>query len=365
MRLALLLSLFACGDPLDLQPTEATGAARLSFEDEAAGVRMDQFDLGGESATPLVDYLFVVDNSISMTTILPRVRAGFAALASDPNAFGERARVGVITTLPSDPEFPGALHPAVPATTGLELDPGFGGLVTGQRIREYREAIPAARKHFPARGCKGGWFDPAARAPGGQTCLEAHTQVGLEFTRVEAGLTALGQLLEREDFAFREGAAVNVIFVSDTHDPGADPGPRAPWIQDLVDGRPTAETLAERALGAGGASAFRLHAISPHSVCTGEDWTSIGPVYREAAAATGGADVDICRADDYRSVFEHIATVGAQPQQPLLVLERDPSEVLEVRVGGVPAPFVVEGRRVRLERLPVEASSIEVRYRFE
>ena len=197
------------------------------------------------------------------------------------------------------------------------------------------------------------------------SCLEAHPQVGLTVVGVEAGLTAFSQLLDSETFAFREGAAVNVIFVSDTHDPGVEPRASKPLRQELIEIRPTPDGLTERVLSSYGASAFRMHAISPHTVCTGEDWTAIGPVYREAAAATGGADIDICTTEDYLAIFDHIARVAAQPQQPIVVLERAPSEVLEVHMDGRPVDFTLEGRRLRLAQLPDTASDVTVRYRFE
>jgi hypothetical protein len=363
MRLLALLALVGCSPDANLTPVAPSGAATASFEDAVQGVRADHFALGGASRSPLVDYLFVVDNSISMARLLPKVREGFKALAATPEAFGERARVGVMTTVPADPDFPGAVHPATQPVPGIELDPGFGHLVTGARIRDYVTAMPRGRRTFAQPGCKGGWFSPNATSPRGVSCLEAHTQVSLAVVGVEAGITAFSQILDSESFAFREGAAVNVIFVSDTHDPGIDIS--KPMGQKLVESRPLPEVLAERVLESYGASAFRFHAISPHSVCTGEDWTSIGPVYREAAAATGGADIDICTTDDYRAIFDHIATVGAQAQQPVLVLEREPSEVVEVLLDGHPVDYTLEGKRLRLPKLPERASEISVRYRFE
>ncbi|TNE91180.1 MAG: hypothetical protein EP330_05920 [Deltaproteobacteria bacterium] len=365
MRLLPLLALFACGPEYELAEVTPEGAAIAAAEDATARVRSERFEIGGRAETPLVDYLFVVDNSVSMRAILPKLRAGFSALVESPEAFGKRARIGVITTLPADPEFPGALHPAVASREGLEFDPGFGGLVTQRRIADYKQLLPQRHKHrFGLRGCEDGWFTPDEKSRTGVYCLEAHTQVGLQGTGVEAGLTAFAQLLDTEDFAFREGAAVNVIFVSDTHDPGVRPD-RDAFTRALVDERPEVEALRDTVFKRYGASAFRIHAIAPHSVCTGEDWTAIGPVYSEAAAATGGVDIDICTAEDYRPLLDAIATSGVVATRPMIPLERPPAEILDVHVDGEPMPYRVEGRRIELEKMPEQLREVEVLYRFE
>lgn len=58
----------------------------------------------------------------------------------------------------------------------------------------------------------------------GQSCLSAHTQVALQGTGVEAGVVSFDQLVRKTQQdgkrLFREGSLANVIFVSDTHDPG-------------------------------------------------------------------------------------------------------------------------------------------------
>src|SRR6185312_11926258 len=110
---------------------------------------------------------------------------------------------------------------------------------------------------------------------------------------------------------FRTGAAANVVFVSDTHDPGV-PGD-SPWF-DALDGlRPSFDALAERAYAAQALASFRVHAIAPREDCTAEDWSAAGPTYFDAARAGGGRILDLCTAgpDDYVDLVRRMAVEGA------------------------------------------------------
>src|SRR6185503_2156685 len=109
---------------------------------------------------------------------------------------------------------------------------------------------------WQAVGC-GAWFSPGEVDPDGVPCLVAHTEVPGLLVHVEAGLTVLSQLLDGKKPLFREGAHAHVVFVSDTHDPGAG------WTEkpsekektrlrreaqhSLVTSRPTGAELAAKA----------------------------------------------------------------------------------------------------------------------
>lgn len=363
MRLLPLLFLLACHSEYVFTELSPQGAALTSAEDSDARVRQDRFALGGNARTPLVDYLFVVDNSISMRTLLPKFLSGVETLANDPTAFGDRARIAVITTLPADPDVPGALHPSVRLTPGIEYDPGFGAPVSETRVREYVAAAPHMRRRMNLPGCNA-WFSPDEKSEYGNPCLQAHMQVGLTPVRVEAGLTAFGQLLDTKDFSFRRGAAVNVVFVSDTHDPGIDLMRHA-FAEDMVALRPKVSDLQDAVKARFDTSAFRLHAIAPATVCTNEDWSSIGPVYKTAAETTGGVFIDICTAEDYRPLLEAITDVGAQPSRAVLTLGRPATEILSVTVDGASVNFTELQGAIELVAMPTEKADVEVLYRFE
>ncbi|MEQ1504922.1 MAG: hypothetical protein ABMB14_22005 [Myxococcota bacterium] len=314
------------------------------------------------SAPPPVDYLFVIDDSVSMAAVMDRVREGFAAMAL-ADVFPPDSRIAVITTLPADRH-----HPVRPALESLPdwlgFEPGFLGVVDGPAIAQFRGvAPPEVAARFPVDGCDG-WFAPGDTNAGGVPCLVAHTQTSLLPLGAEAGLTALGQHLSANPELFRPGAAVNVVFVSDTHDPGFD----GPGSHALIQRRPSVEELRKAAQVSNDLASFRLHGIVPESECTVEKWSALGPVYLDAIRRSGGEALDLCAADtyDYVDLMARIALYGAEPQEVVAVLHQA-EDVAEVRVNGRTAGFsppTREGDRlVYAASLPVHPGALRVRYR--
>lgn len=346
---------------------EDDGGSAVAAEVDSSGrVRRERFVLGDGVDTAVADFLFVVDNSASMNRILDRVRGAFATLA-EAGAFPAEARIAVMSTLPADPEALGRAHPAVRHRGRNRLDPGFLRLVDAASILRFREgADEAARARFPARGCGTAWFRPGERDADGVPCIVAHTQIAMDAVGVEAGLTAFGQLVEaRGDRPlFRPGAAANVIFVSDTQDPGL--GADAAWLGPLVAARPTAESLGALVDAANTVASFRLHAIAPEHDC-GEPWAHLGPVYQDAARASGGRTLDVCTAEDYRGLIADIAREGAVVQRPVVALAR-PLEDAVVEVDGQPVGWSAsaDGRAVVLDtELGPERRAVTVTYRVK
>jgi hypothetical protein len=296
----------------------------------------------------VADYLFVVDSSASMASILNHVLAGFDAVR-DANAFTRGARIGVMSTLPGDPLRPTAIHPRAKQKWWLQFEPGFQSLVDADAITIYRElAPPQVAERFPMDGCQG-WFAPSDVNPKGVSCLVANTQLSLYPVLVEAGLLALQQRLTQPEPLFRSGAAANVIFVSDTHDPGLTP--EEPGFAELVAARPTFEQLRLLAASRQTLSSFRVHAIAPADLCSDEDWTGGGDAYFEAALAANGEILDVCTATpaDYVAFVQRMAEQGAVPQAPVIALA-DGEQVLDVLVDDQPAPFALslDGRALTL-----------------
>lgn len=321
--------------------------------------------LGGGATSAVADYLFVVDGSASMERVLDRVRDGFVALAGS-DVFPADARIGVMSTLPADPASRARVHPGAVHAPWLKHEPGFGGLVDRERIAVFRDlAPPQVADRFGLEGCDA-WFRPEDRNADGLPCLVANTQISLYPVIVEAGLTALGQRLDRGEPLFRTGAAVNVVFVSDTHDPGIpESSPRFAALEAL---RPTFEALEQTALARQDLASFRIHAIAPESLCSSEDWSASGPVYFEAAEASGGETLDLCTADPeaYVGLVRRIAVEGAVPQRPVIPVAEG-AEVSEILVDGRPSVFTMsrDGRAVVLPgSLPAEQKKVQVRYRL-
>ncbi|MEQ1568674.1 MAG: hypothetical protein ABMA64_23750 [Myxococcota bacterium] len=349
----------AGGDgPIAQDPSAEAGSV------EPPPLNHHQVVIGGGSRATVVDYLFVVDSSSSMQGIIGSVLAGFDALAEE-DVFPTEARIAVMNTLPADPLRRGVVHPGAKSRWWLKFEPGFGEPVDQDRIEVFRELAPThVSDRFPTRGCSA-WFTPEERNADGVPCLVAHTQVALYPVGVEAGLTALGQRLERDPPLFRPGAAVNVVFVSDTHDPGLPA--TDPAFAGLLSARPTFAQLETLALSRQPLASFRVHAIAPAAVCTAEDWSAAGPAYTQAARDAGGRTLDSCGATpaDYVAMVRHIATDGAVPQRTVIPV-RDRMEVAEVRLDGEIVPFSIspDGRAITLPgALPDAARTVDVGYR--
>lgn len=363
MRFIALLLLVACGPEYQFETVAPGGSAVSSAVDANSGVRRDVFQLGPNAQTPRVDYLFVVDNSASMRTILPELTRSFETLAQNPEVFGARARVGVISTLPADPDFPEAVHPTVQPVPAVEFDPGFGGLVDRQRIAEFRQvARPRERQRMPMPGCDA-WFSPGQKHRRGHSCLAAHLQVALQPMGVEAGVVAFSQLLENPEFSFRTGASVHVIFVSDTHDPGLPPHHLEEREQLLALHR-TSEELETLARKRFHVSNFQVHALAPMRQCTQENWSGLDPVYHQLAQATGGVSTDLCSTLDLTQMLTEITGQAKSIRHPVMVLSGSADSVLEVQQNGSSLGFAWTGEVIELDERPRTDNPVEVTYRI-
>jgi len=314
----------------------------------------------GHAPTPVVDYLFVIDDSVSMRKVLRRFRWGMARL-DRPGVFPNNARLAVLNTTPADPHDPTRAHPATDRHSLAELLPGFVRLVDADGIADVQASAPdkmAAR--FEVDGCEA-WFSPGDRNADGEPCLRAHSQIGLVHSKAEAGLVALAGWMHEADAAqrpqFREGAAVNIIFVSDTHDPGLPPDKRHTRAAEaLLAEQPDFAELAS--LVNVPVASFRVHAIVPAEPCA-EAWED--PSYARVVAASGGVLADICSLRDYSPVIASIAETGAHAQAPVVRLGADAEEVLGVTLDGEAVDWHREGRAVWLP--DARPGALRVHYR--
>lgn len=318
-------------------------------------------EIGGGVRSDIADYLFVVDSSASMTEVLNHVLAGFDAIEAN-DVFPHGTRIGVMSTLPASPLRRTAIHPRARQRWWLQFQPGFQSMVDADAIAVFRElAPPHVAERYALDGCDG-WFGPADVNAKGVSCLVANTQLALYPVLVEAGLLALEQRLERSERLFRSGAAANVIFVSDTHDPGLSPA--EPGYAEMVAARPSFEKLRTLALSRQPLASFRIHAVAPAELCADEDWTASGPSYFEAARASGGQLIDVCSATpaDYVAFVQRMAEDGAVPQAAVIPLVEG-EEVVDVVVDGERASYAVseDGRAVTLANaLPAEPKRVQL-----
>lgn len=334
---ALPLLLAACNE--SMEEVSTSGSNAFAAYEDGRGSRVESFYFGGQASNAVVDYVFVLDNSISMRQVLERVRKGFESLEAD--RWPRDARIAVLSTLPHDLDDPEKLHRTVRSKTPEAIDdPGFTQFVSRDSIAWQKEHADArTRKRFEAAGCDE-WFAPGDVSADGTKCIVAHTQIALGTVVAEAGLTAVKQLLDRNrgEAIFRPGAAVNIVFVSDTHDPGV--GGKA--ARDLLKARPTAEQLVQMIERDNSVSSVRFHAIAPETECV-EKWKAFGPAYFEAAEATGGQRLDMCQAEDYRPILNAVIEHGSQPTRPVFALGTPAQTVHEVTVDGEPTKWTLDG----------------------
>ena len=83
----ILLSLLACSpySPAlrEVHLSSDRGSAWRALQDPTGTLRVEEFQLGTGARTPLIDILFVVDNSISMESALAELEAGVDAIAAE------------------------------------------------------------------------------------------------------------------------------------------------------------------------------------------------------------------------------------------------------------------------------------------
>jgi hypothetical protein len=347
---------------------EPAGDATGALEDPENREREEQFDITSDNRADMVDFLFVVDNSTSMGRIRDLVRSGLVSLYDD-DPFPGDSRIAVMSTIPANPADFSQLHPRVNDQGGQAYEPGFLRLVDADGIQRFRKEAPELASAFRFEGCENAWFEPWEENDDGVPCLVAHTQISRTPIRVEAGLSAVQQFLEKRagESTFREGAAVHVIFVSDTHSPGLSGGQRRLEKTGLEVDPITYSDLQKLVDADNLVSSFKVHAIAPATECV-EEWAYLGPRYFNVAEASGGATLDICTAEDYAPFIRSLVEQSDIVDTPILELGRPSAAVHQVLLDGQPVAFetVRDGSAVRLKGLDRATAkrNLTVHYRY-
>ncbi|HCH63827.1 MAG TPA: hypothetical protein DFR83_13560 [Deltaproteobacteria bacterium] len=339
-----------------------------AYEDVENRERQELYDVGPQMRTPVVDFLFVVDNSTSMGRIRDLVRSGLVGLY-DEDPFPAEARIAVMSTIPADPSNFSQLHPRVNDQGAQRFEPGFLRLVDQAGIQKFRKEAPELAASFEFDGCEDAWFEPWQENAQGVPCMIAHTQISRTPVRMEAGLSAFQQFLQKREgrTTFREGAAVHVIFVSDTHSPGLSGGQKRLERTGLEVDPITYSDLQKLVDADNMVRSFKVHAIAPATECV-EEWAYLGPRYFNVAEASGGVTLDICTADDYSTFIHDLVEDSGRIERPILSLGRPSTVVHEVLLDGEPVAFDVvgDGTAVRLKGLqdPRADRKLTVHYRY-
>lgn len=307
---------------------------------DGTGFKVRKFAFG-KSVTPVAaDYLFVLDNSVSMVKYSDKVAQGLAAIPAE--AFPESSKLAVMTTMVATDPLAANLvaHPDIARSDYMCIDkePGFLELVTLESVNRFR-SCSGLRTDYLAKysmdACKDGWFAPFAKNSNGQRCFSAALQNSFSPVGCEAGLLALEQILKRRGSSalFRPNAAVNVIFVSDEQE-----GCRAPETRGEFS---TASKLVQMIKNNSAVSSVKFHGIVP---LTAPDFIR---KYTTEINATGGVIIPMDQErTDYRAVIQRIIESKADLTSSTFDLGQLASGILKVEINGVPTTnYEFDGQR--------------------
>lgn len=333
---AVCLVLMSCGqDPAFTEKsidgvlgTNEGGTRSVDGSADAGGVKSKKFAFG-KSVTPVVaDYLFVLDNSVSMVKYAQKVATGLAAIPA--SSFPESSKLAVMTTMAANDPLATVLvaHQDVARQNYacIDREPGFLELVNSQSIKRFQSCSGVSSDYsakYAMQACDQSWFEPFAENAAGQRCFSAALQNPFSPVGCEAGLLALEQILKRNDKKplFRQASAVNVIFVSDEQEGCKTPETRGQFSD--------AAKLVRMIKDNSGASSVQFHGIVPTNVSEGIR------KYTTEISATGGVAIpmDQERAD-YRDVIQKIIESKTDLTSSDFDLGEAVEEILSVEVNG-------------------------------
>jgi hypothetical protein len=257
-------------------------------------------------------------------------------------------------------------------------------------ISSFVSSYPSQSGHFPKAGCAAGWFEPKALNPAGDSCLSAATQISLLGTGQETGLVSLDQLSRRQaqngGRLFRPGVLANVIFVSDTHDPGAayynkTGAPKAiakynDLVKSVYDANPGLAGLkfhgivplppAGHPALTGVTTLGNLPATLADSKISGEDVWDFG--YLPFVAGSGGVAMHPVN-NDWSAVAKDLVKGLSVAHAPSVVLAVPAVRILSVKVAGIeldPAEYTLlaDGKTIHISANPAWPNPVAIAVTF-
>ena len=347
-------------DPSEEIETEDDSNATTIYEDKKSGVRREIFNFGTTAKAPLVDFVFVIDNSVSMNSILTNTAKGFDSLAND-DVWPERSLVAVMSTMTGDTTNFTKTHKDISRYASIDSEPGFLDFVNKAAIDKFKAASTnVLAKKWDIDGCGDKWFKPNAKNANGDSCFKAHTQSSNHGVGCEQGISAVAQLFEKNKgkALFRKGALLNFIFVSDTHDPGCGNSTLT---------APTLATLKSKIESDNVLAGIKFHALAPEKKCTAEDIFSKS--YFTLTDATKGVKQDPCNLTDYSSFIKQMVTEAVKQEDGIFVTSKAPLKIVRVTLDGKEIDnyeFDKERNTISIPDLdPSKEHKIEVTYQFK
>ncbi|MFW7378705.1 MAG: hypothetical protein ACOH5I_07860 [Oligoflexus sp.] len=311
------------------EPVEVGDNGNASkVEKNQQDVWRETFLFGGQQSIPLVDYLIVMDNSCSMERIIAPTASGFMSLVGS-ESLPAKARVGVMNSMHGDENNLSTTGIGINRYPGIDLEPGFLELVNRQSIIDFKAATDSIyADKWQMLGCADKWFRLDDVSPEGDSCLVAATQASYQCVGAEAGIRAFRQILEKsrtQQPLFREGAIVNVIFVSDTHDPGTN-------IDFLKQSVPTYGELLTLVNETHNLSGVKFHALAPDSQCTTEGLHERS--YHQLTEQSAGKWQNPCQLNDYEDFFADMVESSDVAEHAIFTLSQQASSIERVLVNG-------------------------------
>jgi hypothetical protein len=353
---------------VDGESVKTYSTAQAVGEKLAPGEKKSEFSYGPKFVP--ADFLFIFDNSVSMKKPLEDVRNGIESLSVAQ--WPPDSRIAVMNTLPADPSDLSKVHKDVTRYLGIESEPGFMNLISeAARQRFLNSADNVYGASYPDALCESEWFKPSDKSSEGKPCLSVAFQSPFSGVGVEAGLVALSQIVSKREQLFRKKSNVNVVFLSDTQDPGKENVPDVDILRHKYD------KIKQKIIANSGVVGVKLHGITPSENCsTNEGKPSLkgyGTPYQDAIRASGGTWLDFCDITsrtgfrkDYKSVVEQI--IANSLPDPVFVLPTAVSKVVRVVAAGeaLPASSIFlspDNKSVRVNGLnPGQDVRIEIVY---
>jgi hypothetical protein len=307
---------------------------------------------------PAGDFLYVVDNSSSMLTVIEKVRSSIESIPV--SSYPPGSRIGVMTTMTSKYDDFSTTHAGINGYPGINLEPGFLSLSNKKLITDYLASplVPQIYKDkYAIEGCDSGWFEPGSKNSKGDFCIKAALQNALHGVGCEAGLNAFEQILLKNKGTplFRPESYAQVIFVSDEKHPGCtDP--------ELLAKIPSYDGLEKLVFENSKVSGFRIHGIGSDNVKEKAPPSNYPLSVRLRSEESNGLYLNI-NEPTYTPIIEKILSSG-RLERAVFVLKQNVASVVSVKVDGVEtSDYVITGTSLEVKNIDLEKDhSIEVTY---
>jgi hypothetical protein len=321
----------------------------------------------GQGVKPAVaDFLFVLDNSVSMSGDAARVSQGLMAIPKE--TFPDSTRLAVMTTMAASNPTAASLtvHPDIKGYGScINKEPGFLSFVDRASYDAFKKCSGLPWKQnmsYLTPPCESGWFEPFATNGAGIRCFTAALQNPFHPVGCEPGLLAVEQLLQRNvgKPLFRDNATVSVIFISDeqegcnasdTRGNVTNPGGTADRLKDLIQKNSKVASV-------------KFHAIAPPIGTKDTPMDTL--TYQAVVQHLGGTFFNIQTQTNYNSMINKLITDPVDKLEPEFFVPATAKKITSVTVDGVATTnyqFNAESSKVTVQGLDSSKQvEIEIKY---